>query len=102
VNGNPISHKVKKTVKDNPLIRMIIMGITGKIQKIAVKKRTLKIMEIVNSANSDFPSGLFFIAGPLMMKTDPFFRLDKKRNIKNLRMRIYRLENQCIAKKVFH
>lgn len=63
MKGKPLSHRVKKTVNDKSLIRAITMGINGKIQKIAVKKRTLKIMEFVNSANSDFSFDLFFIIG---------------------------------------
>jgi len=45
-------------------MRTIIIGITGKIQKIAVKKRTLKTMEVVNSANSEFSFDLLFIVSP--------------------------------------
>jgi len=64
VNGKPMSHNVKKAVKDKPDIRTITMGITGKIQKIAVKKRTLETIETVNSANSEFSFDLLFNTSP--------------------------------------
>jgi len=69
VNGKPISHKVKKAVKLKPHIRTITIGITGKIHKMAVKKRALRIMEAVNSANSEFSFDFLFTASPPIIKT---------------------------------
>ena len=64
MKGKPISHKDKKVVKGKPHIRTISMGITGKTQKIAVKKSRLRTMEVVNSANSEFSSDFFLTMIP--------------------------------------
>jgi len=83
VNGKPISHRLKKAVNVKPHIRTITMGITGKIQNIDVKKRTLRIIEVVNSANSEFLFDFPLNLSPPINKNG-FSTLDKERNIKVL------------------
>jgi hypothetical protein len=60
-----------------------MIGMIGKTQRMAVKKRTLRIMEAVNSANSESPLDFLFIAGPPVDKTD-IFKLYARNGYKNL------------------